>query len=330
MVRAAGGVVGRAGPDGPEVVLVHRPRYDDWSLPKGKLDPGEHPLIAAIREVREETGVYAVPRLRLPTTRYLTGDPDIEKLVDYWAMDARRVIELPPGDEVDEVRWVPVARAGALLTYAHDRGVLAAYPRLCRVNRLVVLLRHAYAGERSAWPGADADRPLAGTGPATAAALAPLLAAYEPTRIISAGPVRCVQTVRPLAELVRLPIEVDNRFAESAGAPADTDIIRDLANHVAVSPNGWDRAKSGGECDPGGVGDPAGPGDGGARGGGDSSADDDGRDGVTVVCSQGGIIPDVVGTLSGRDRQAYRTPKGSAWILGFAGADFVGADRFDP
>ncbi|MDT4988601.1 MAG: hypothetical protein QOI74_2695, partial [Micromonosporaceae bacterium] len=92
----------------------------------------------------------------------------------------------------------------------------------------------------------------------------------------------------------------------------------------------WDRAKSGGECDPGGVGDPAGPGDGGARGGGDSSADDDGRDGVTVVCSQGGIIPDVVGTLSGRDRQAYRTPKGSAWILGFAGADFVGADRFDP
>src|SRR4051812_1280271 len=106
VVRAAGGVVGRGGAAGPEGVVVHRQRYDDWSLPKGKLDAGEHGLLAAVREVWEETGVRGVPRLRLPSTRYLTGDPDVEKSVDYWVMDSREIEPLAPNDEVDEVRWV--------------------------------------------------------------------------------------------------------------------------------------------------------------------------------------------------------------------------------
>jgi 8-oxo-dGTP diphosphatase len=220
----------------------------------------------------------------LPTIRYLTGDPDVEKAVDYWTMESRQIEDLAPNDEVDKVQWVPVTQASALLTYAHDRGVLAAYPALARVDGLVVLLRHGYAGERGTWPGDDAGRPLDETGRATALAVAPLLAAYEPTRIVSARPVRCVQTVQPLADLTRLPIEVDDRFDESAAPPATTAVVRDLA----------------------------------ARGG------------VTVVCSQGGLIPDVVALLSGRDGQAYRIPKGSAWVLGFAGADFVAADRLDP
>jgi 8-oxo-dGTP diphosphatase len=284
VVRAAGGVVGRPATAGLEVVLVHRPRYDDWSLPKGKLGRGEHPLLAAVREVHEETGVRAVPRLRLPAIRYLTGDPDVEKAVEYWTMECRRVEELAPNDEVDEVRWLPLSEAAALLTYAHDRGVLAAYPRLARVDGLVVLLRHAYAGERADWHGDDVERPLDATGRATAAALAPLLAAYEPTRIISARPVRCLQTVQPLADLTKLPIEVDDRFDESADATAAVAVIRQFAA----------------------------------------------RTGVTVVCSQGALIPAVVGLLAGRDGNAYRTPKGSAWVLGFAGADFVAADRLDP
>ncbi|HEV7898850.1 MAG TPA: NUDIX domain-containing protein [Planosporangium sp.] len=284
VVRAAGGVVSRVDAGGEtEVVLVHRPRYDDWSLPKGKLNRDEHPLLCAVREVYEETAVRAAPRLRLPTTQYLTGDPDVEKSVDYWSMVCRHADEFVPGDEVDEVRWLPVAQAGRLLTYAHDRGVLAAYPPLSRVNGLVVLLRHAYAGDRNSWNGDDDDRPLDGAGKATAEALAPLLAVYGPTRIISARPDRCIQTVQPLAALTDLPIEVDDRFDESADAQAAVAIIRELA-----------------ACDC-----------------------------VTVVCSQGGLILDVVGMLLGRDPHSLSTPKGSAWILGFADADFVGADRLD-
>jgi 8-oxo-(d)GTP phosphatase len=288
VVRAAGGVVSRDGSgDGSgavEVVLVHRPRYDDWSLPKGKLSSGEHPLLAALREVHEETGVHATPRLKLPPTRYLTGDPDVEKAVDYWHMLCRGIDPFTPNDEVDEVRWVPVEQAGPMLTYAHDRGVLAAFPRTARVSGLVILLRHASAGEREAWRGDDFARPLDVTGQATAKALAPLLASYEPTRIISARPVRCVQTVEPLAALTGLAVEVDDRFDECADATSAAGVVRSLAT----------------------VG------------------------GVTVVCSQGGLIPDVVGLLSGRAATAYRTPKGSAWVLGFAGTDSIGADRLDP
>lgn len=292
VVRAAGGVVSRdvsSGVSGrvsggAEVVLVHRPRYDDWSLPKGKLSGGEHPVLAALREVHEETGVRAALRLKLPPTRYLTGDPDVEKSVEYWHMLCRGIDPFTPNDEVDEVRWVPVERAASLLTYAHDRGVLAAFPRIARASGLVVLLRHASAGERATWPGDDFARPLDATGQATAKALAQLLAAYEPTRIISARPVRCVQTVEPLAALTGLPVEVDDRFDEFADAASAAAVLRNLA----------------------------------ADGG------------VTVVCSQGGLIPDVVGMLAGRAATAYRTPKGSAWVLGFAGTDFVAADRLDP
>jgi 8-oxo-(d)GTP phosphatase len=282
VVRAAGGVVGRT--DGTEVVLVHRPRYDDWSLPKGKLGRGEHALLAAIREVHEETGARAVPRLRLPSTRYLTSVPGVEKVVEYWAMECRAVDGFTPNEEVDEVRWVPVAEAAGLLTYAHDRGVLAAYPRLARVDGVVVLVRHAYAGERADWTGNDLRRPLDEVGRATAEQLAPLLAAYEPTRLVSARPDRCVQSLQPLARVTGLPIEIDDQFDESADAAAAATVIRATAQ----------------------------------------------RGGVTVVCSQGGLIPDVVGGLSGRTAETYRTPKGSGWVLGFAGTEFVNADRLDP
>jgi 8-oxo-dGTP pyrophosphatase MutT (NUDIX family)/phosphohistidine phosphatase SixA len=284
VVRAAGGVVGRQGLTGTEIVLVHRPRYDDWSLPKGKLDRGEHPVLAAVREVLEETGARAVPRLRLPTIRYLTGDPDVEKAVDYWAMEWRGSATFVANDEVDDVRWVPVAEAATLLTYAHDRGVVAGYPPVAPVDGLIVLLRHANAGDRDSWPGDDFVRPLDESGRHTASILAAVLEAYGPTRIISARRARCVQTVEPLAALTGLPVEGDDSFDECADVAEAGALIRDLAA----------------------------------------------ADGVTVVCSQAGLIPGVVATLAGRDASAYHTPKGSAWVLGFAGSEFVGADLLDP
>jgi 8-oxo-dGTP diphosphatase len=119
-VDAAGGVVERDG----RVLLVHRPRYDDWTFPKGKLDPGESFEDAALREVEEETGVRCTLGRELPASTYeVNGRP---KLVRYWLMapDAER--EFAPNDETDDVRWVTPDEARALLTYDRDRDVLAA------------------------------------------------------------------------------------------------------------------------------------------------------------------------------------------------------------
>jgi 8-oxo-dGTP diphosphatase len=119
-VKASGGVVWRRRADGGlELVVVHRPRYDDWSLPKGKLDPGETWEEAALREVREETGLECSLGEELSSTRY-HDRKGRSKLVRYWLMDPVSG-EFAPNDEVDELRWLTPAEAAALLTYPRDR-----------------------------------------------------------------------------------------------------------------------------------------------------------------------------------------------------------------
>lgn len=136
-VRAAGGLVWRSAavPDGNggtrpgiEVALIHRPRYDDWSFPKGKLERGESWEHAALREVVEETGIVAELGDELPSTRYLDGKGR-EKLVRYWLMSPVRLEPWAPNDEIDGRRWVPLSEAASLLTYAHDRELLAQLQR---------------------------------------------------------------------------------------------------------------------------------------------------------------------------------------------------------
>jgi 8-oxo-dGTP pyrophosphatase MutT (NUDIX family) len=125
MIEAAGGVVLRQDGDGPQVLLVHRVRHDDWSLPKGKLDPGETAAAAAVREVWEETGVRAELGPELPSVHYLVaGEP---KRVRWFHMSATDgdPHERTPDKEVDMARWVPVEEAAELLTYDHDRQLLA-------------------------------------------------------------------------------------------------------------------------------------------------------------------------------------------------------------
>jgi 8-oxo-dGTP diphosphatase len=119
-VRAAGGVVLREGADGVDVIVVHRPRYDDWSLPKGKLLDGESHRDAALREVKEETGFDCELEDELPRVAYVDslGRP---KVVRYWTMRAAAEDSFRPTPEVDEVRWVPLQEASDMLTYAHDR-----------------------------------------------------------------------------------------------------------------------------------------------------------------------------------------------------------------
>jgi 8-oxo-(d)GTP phosphatase len=210
-IRAAGGVVWRIADGRTEVALVHRQRYDDWSLPKGKLQDGETELAAAVREVEEELGSrVAVSRFITAATYQTQGG---RKQAAYWVMrhvDGR----FEPNDEVDEVRWLPATAARTLMTYQVDRRVMADFAAVPVPDSVVVLVRHAKAGRRSDWRGTDDLRPLDDTGRAQANTLARFLTAFAPTRVLAAEPLRCQQTVQPFAESHGLDVVVEPAFGD--------------------------------------------------------------------------------------------------------------------
>ena len=185
--------------------MVHRPKYDDWSLPKGKPEAGEHLLETAVREVAEETGVSVAVGRRGLRTSYAV--PEGAKRVDYWLMRATGG-EFVPNDEVDELRWLPVDDAAALVSHEHDRAVLADLARtdVPRAPTLL-LVRHASAGDRSDWDGPDDLRPLDRKGRDQARRLAEALPLFRPTAVLSAERTRCRETVEPLAERLALEPE---------------------------------------------------------------------------------------------------------------------------
>jgi 8-oxo-(d)GTP phosphatase len=204
LVRAAGGALWRPAAGGIETAVVHRPRYDDWSLPKGKLDRGEHPLEAAVREVAEETGVRALAGRRSVRTSYRVEEGD--KQVDYWVMRALDG-EFVPGHEVDALRWLPPEDAAAMVTHDHDRAVLTDLTRTDVPREPALLLvRHARAGSRSDWEGPDELRPLDGRGRRQARRLAEVLPLFGPAELLTAPRTRCRETLEPLAERLGLPL----------------------------------------------------------------------------------------------------------------------------
>ena len=226
-VEAAGGVLWRAEGDDVLVALVHRPRYGDWSFPKGKLERGEHPVLGAIREIQEETGFASLPGRSLGQTRYDMGA--VPKRVRYWAMQAQDGA-FAPSEEVDEIRWVPPCVAHRSLTAGRDRRVIAKFTRNLEPTRPWLLVRHGSAGSRETWQGADRDRPLDALGRRQAAALAPVLAAYGVRRVVSADVVRCVDTVAPYAQQQRITIEPDPLLASADYAGDPRPVLEHLAD----------------------------------------------------------------------------------------------------
>lgn len=212
LIEASGGVLWRPRPDGtPEVCLVHRPKYDDYSVPKGKLARGEHVLLAACREVWEETGFSVTVGRPLGEVRYLKDG--LPKRVRYWAMRIEGG-SFSPNEEVDRLEWLPPAEAVKLMNPERDPVVVERFAADPVDTVAVVVLRHGSA-DPTQWRGSDADRPLDETGRAQADALVSLLGAYGVTRVMSAEPRRCLDTVTPFAEKAAVPVELDPLLSEA-------------------------------------------------------------------------------------------------------------------
>ena len=230
-VVAAGAVLWREQAGDLQVALVHRARYDDWSFAKGKLDPGESIQRAAVREVREETGLRVKLGVRLASAEYSLPDGG-KKVVHYWAAKvsrkALRLSDFKPDAEVEAIEWMSASVAAGRLDYDFDRELLATVVELHANSALdtrpVVVLRHAKALSRADWKARggssrdDAKRPLTDTGRNQAQALVPTLAAYALKRIYSSPWFRCRSTVAPLAAKRHLKIIDRDSFSEAGNA----------------------------------------------------------------------------------------------------------------
>ena len=213
-VRAAGCVVLRGEGDDAEVLLIHRPPYDDWTLPKGKGITDELPPQTAVREVHEETGVMVRLGVRLPTIRYQVSKG--LKAVEYWRAEVVEEHPWQPDGEVDKVKWLPIHKAMETMTYADERRVLSAAVLLPPTTPLI-LVRHGKAMLRKDWAGRDQDRRLTSRGRRQAKELSQLLMAYGVDSLVSSSSTRCMETLRPYAEDAGLPIEAEDVLTEEEG-----------------------------------------------------------------------------------------------------------------
>jgi phosphohistidine phosphatase SixA/8-oxo-dGTP pyrophosphatase MutT (NUDIX family) len=230
VIRAAGVVLLRDVEDHQEFLAVHRPLRADWSLPKGKLDTGEHVVTAAVRECDEETGYTAVLGAPLASQSYSVMSRP--KVVNYWAARVGGETGFSPDDEVDEVRWLRVEDAPTLLTFPTDAELVAQAAAL-PASSPIILLRHTQALKRANFSGkVDSERPLTGRGRSQSKQLIPLLDAFGIEEVHTSTARRCEETVRRFAKSIGVPLNAEPNLSEevhSKNAEATVERARDLA-----------------------------------------------------------------------------------------------------
>lgn len=206
-VYAAGVVCWRPTKTGIEVALVYREKYDDWTFPKGKLDPGELLPETAVREVEEEAGIRIRLGRKLDVLSYKIGSGDTKE-VHYWVSKVKDSAiaksKFKPNKEIAKVEWIPAENGLKRLTYQHDRELLEKVIHWSEASELetrgLVILRHATATPRASWAGEEAKRPLLPEGKKQSKRLITLLDAYGPKRLVTSPWARCQQTVEPYSK----------------------------------------------------------------------------------------------------------------------------------
>ena len=230
-VYAAGAVVWRLVDGKLRILLIHRTKYRDVTLPKGKVDPGEMLAETAVREVHEETGIRVSLGVSVGVSRYHLASQK-QKVVHYWAAEATeaaiRESTFVPNREIAALEWVSLKKARARLSYPVDLEILDFFANLVDDGVLrtfpVIALRHAKATPRSEWDRSDASRPLTDRGRKQAKSIVGPLRAFGVRRIVTSDAVRCVETVAPLAKaLRRKPVET-GKISQDAWEDGESDL----------------------------------------------------------------------------------------------------------
>ena len=213
-ISAAGAVVWRKHKDNfTEVAIIHRPKYDDWSFPKGKLEIGESLIACAHREVLEETNLQTEFGPHLGQVEYFT--PDGLKKVTYWS--AKVIAEKPfrTNTEVDQLKWIPITKVIEVLTNETDKEIFDKFVKVKFNSKPFILLRHAKAITRDEWQGEDDDRPLSSSGQNQAMRLLSTYQVFNIDQIHSSDAVRCYDTVKSMAKGLDIKLEVSSKLSES-------------------------------------------------------------------------------------------------------------------
>ena len=196
-----------------EVLIIHRPKYDDWTFPKGKAEIGEPLIACAYREVLEETNIETAFGPYLGEVEYLTNDG--KKKVSFWSAKVVKEKDFKPNAEVDQLKWVEVTKVKELLTLDTDRKILEQFLQIEPDTKPLILLRHAKAVTRDEWQGEDDDRPLDSYGQNQAKRLLAIYQVFNLEEIHSSDAVRCYDTVVAIAKGLNIKLEVTGKLSES-------------------------------------------------------------------------------------------------------------------